>query len=709
MTGLLDKLCEKAGIYTSYTDGLGQRHVVLDATKKKILQALNLPAQTQNHLQESLQNIQDKNKISPLLPVCIFQKDEAIKFPIICLSDEEKWHWTLKTEQGDVLKGTINISDLQTTDSFIKNGTSFLQKEFILKENLPLGYHTFLFTGEVMKLIITPQTCYLPDAFLQKKQIGLAIQLYAQRSERNWGIGDFTDLKHILSSARKQDIDVIGINPLHALFPENAEDAGPYSPSSRKYLNFLYLDIQGIEDYQTCSKAKDFVEQKETQHTFENLRQKELVDYKHVAALKRHVLQMLFEHFLKTGSSCRKKEFKDFCEKEGGALYQFALFEALSESLGFHPKKGWHAWEKDYQDISSEKVKAFEKTHKDKITFFQYVQWQTKRQFENVLKETKQEGLYLYQDLPIGVSEKGFEPWARKDVFVSDITLGVPPDDFNLHGQEWGLTPFSPKALYEKAYQPFIALLQANMKNAQMLRIDHIIGLYHQFWRMNKAKKEEIKGSYVSFPFKDLMQILALESQRNCCIVIGEDLGIVPQVVRETMVEKKILSSSLLYFERLENGAFKKPAQYSSLGVGSIGTHDLATLKGFFTQHDIGLFKRLKMFDTKAQREHFTQERQDAIQALFNAFIKEGLLEEKEHYHYNDLLKAAYGYMALSPSAVLLVQCENIFEQENQINVPGTYLEYPNWRQKLPLTVQEIFSSAVLKELVHMMRKMQNL
>ncbi|MGH8472997.1 MAG: 4-alpha-glucanotransferase, partial [Gammaproteobacteria bacterium] len=407
---------------------------------------------------------------------------------------------------------------------------------------------------------------------------GLALQLYSMRSERNWGIGDFTDLDRVIEVAVGFGAGILGLNPLHALFPHAPAHASPYSPSSRSFLNILYLDIEAVPDFLECEAAQACVSAQRFQAQLRASRAAELVEYQGVAAAKMEILDRLYRHFRehhRDANSQRGTAFRAYQADRGQALRTHALFDALQESFNRQDRGiwGWPVWPAAYRDPNSEAVLAFADRNEARVEFFEYLQWQADVQLAIASRRACERGLAIgiYQDLALGVERGGAETWANQRLYALGAGIGAPADDFNLKGQDWGLAPLSPRRLRAAAHAPFVAALRANIRHARALRLDHVMGLQRLFWIPAGGTPED--GTYVHYPFEELLGILALESQRHRCLVIGEDLGTVPDEVRAALQPAGILAYRVLYFEKSPEGGFKPPAEYPRQAAVAVNTH----------------------------------------------------------------------------------------------------------------------------------------
>jgi (1->4)-alpha-D-glucan 1-alpha-D-glucosylmutase len=553
-------------------------------------------------------------------------------------------------------------------------------------------------------LVVAPERCWVPAALQEgQRWWGCTVQLYALRSGRNWGIGDFGDLRRLVEAAARHGASFIGLSPLHALFPHAPAAASPYSPSSRTALNPIYLDVQTLVDASGCKPAQDLVNSEAFQARLRSLREPELVDYPGVAAAKSEALRLLWRHFeeqeLGSGSS-RGEHFKAFVAQRRETLWRHALFEALQDHLHAADSGvwGWPAWPPGYRDPDSPQVQAFEQAHGSAVQFRCWLQWLCELQLESAQRyaRTLGMGLGLYCDLAVGANEGGAETWKHPDLYALGMHAGAPPDPLNTLGQDWGLPPVNPQALEAARCRPFIEILRANMRHAGALRLDHVMSLMRLFWTAEHG------GTYVRYPLDTLLGILALESHRHRCLVIGEDLGNVAPQMREAMAERALVSYRPLLFERTEEGGFRAPAQWHAQAMAVVSTHDLPTLRGFWLGEDIELSARLALYPDNATREEQVLNRSQDRARLLLALQHESLLPPGVTPHPTSLpdatpafVDAVYAYLARTPCWLVGVQLEDVTGQLLQVNVPGTTEDrYPNWRRKLSLGVDELASDA---------------
>lgn len=532
---------------------------------------------------------------------------------------------------------------------------------------------------------------------------GLSVQLYALRTERTWGIGDFSALAELMRGAAALGACAVGVNPIHALFPSRPSHASPYSPSSRRFLNTLYLDVEAVEDFATCGAARDMVQAPGFRARLDQVRAADRVSYRAVAGLKYSVLTAIYDSFckqcLESAGHPRARAFRDFQDREGPTLRQFAIFHALAAT---RPEIDWRHWPREYVDPDSPPVAAFAAEHAAAVEFHEYLQWQAALQLERVNEVARECGMSigLYADLAVGADPTGAECWSGQAFLARGATIGAPPDPLNLFGQNWGLPPLDPFALADAGYAPLTDLWRSNMR-CGALRIDHILGLVRLFWIPAGAPAAE--GAYVRYPWRELLGLLAAQSRRSRCLVVGEDLGTVPEGLREAMHEAGLLSYRLLYFEQ-HDGRFRAPAEYPADALVAAGTHDLPSLAMWWSGEDVDLRERLGLWPNDATREAELDQRRHARGALAEALRQEGLAIDGG-VSAETPVEAIHAFLARTPCKLLMVQLEDVLGLRMQVNLPGTVEEHPNWRQRLPCSIADALAHPRMRRIAALLEE----
>jgi 4-alpha-glucanotransferase len=489
----------------------------------------------------------------------------------------------------------------------------------------------------------------------------LAVQLYAVRSERNWGHGDFTDLAALVRLAADIGAAGIGLNPLHALIWDQPGHASPYAPNSRLFLNPLYIDVEAIPEWMPELSLIDEIAR---------LREAELVDYEGVARIKHAALRHAYRNFRDSASDERIADRDAFRRKRGETLARFTAFEVLRRKFS----GAWREWPREWRRPSEGAIAELRKSDAEEFGFHEFLQWTADRQLRACAEIARQRELSvgLYIDVAVGVDGGGADAWIEQGAFLNGLSIGAPPDIYNPEGQDWGLTSHCPNGLVARDFVPLRTLLQSAMRHAGAIRLDHVLGLMRLYVVPHGMGAKN--GAYVRFPFLRMLAIIAEESRGAKCIVIGEDLGTVPEGFRETLSAWGIWSYLVMMFERDGNGAFRAPERYPERALATFNTHDLPTYKGWLSGHDLRLKRSIGVDpgETDDDRERSRHELRVALSTDGRSFVP------------------VAEYLARTPSRMLCIGIEDILEMQDQVNIPGTVAQHPNWRRRLPVTVEDL-------------------
>lgn len=698
----LDRLAEGMGVETSYTDAAGKTVHAAPGTVRSLLHAIGVDAPDEAAAQRLLVELEHAELARTLPPVAVLRVDRPPPAVTVALPagigepGTGELHWTLSLEDGTGRTGMALFTDLPLERRAELDGAVMEVRRLALGEGLPLGYHRLRVAAgalEAETLVIgVPDRCHLPTPIeIGAALWGLSAQLYAIRSANDWGMGDFGDLASLAEIAASRGASVVGLNPLHALFSDRPEQASPYSPASRLFLNPLYIDVTALPELIACEEVQSRIASEDFKRQLQAARGTELVDYAAVARLKLPLLERLFRAFREGGSTARQLAFEAFRRERGESLERYCAFQALREHFG---GQGWQQWPDEYRDPASDAVRRFAAGNRERIDFLAWLQWVADSQLEAASERARARGMAIgfYRDLAVGADSAGAETWAAPGVVVSAAHVGAPPDLFNPAGQDWGLPPFHPRALREQGYAAFIELVRANMRHTGALRIDHAMALQHVYWIPEGNPPSE--GAYVAYPMEDLIGILALESQRHACLVVGEDLGTVPEGFRERMAEAGILSYRVVFFEWTSDGGFVGPDDYPYLALATVGSHDLATLRGWWEEHDIDLKERMGLYpeagEVEKQRARRREERSRLVEAVRAAGLALPASFGGDSDYGTALGNAVHAFLARSNAAIAMVQLDDLTDEREQVNLPGTVDQYPNWRRKLSLTLEEL-------------------
>ena len=709
---LREELLAFCGIETQFNDAWGKPVTVTEHNQLELIRVQGFATDNDELAREQLLQRQLAFWQRPVQHVSVQRQADSVLVQLqVDLSlAAETAVLLIDTEQGTQHKMQLQPVEGELLQVTQLDGIEYHQYQHALPLSLESGYHNLTLqlagTNTMQSLIITPGVCYTPDVFSHKKQWGIALQLYALRSERNWGIGDFTDLANTLDYLAGVGADFVGLNPIHALYPAMPDNASPYSPSSRRWLNTLYIDVTTMPGFNQCQTTRALVDNTGFSNSLEQLRQQPFVDYAGVSALKMPVMQSLYQWY--TGQKHADPQFEQFVQQGGESLYLCALYDALHRYLYQQDSANWvwPVWPAGYQNPYSEQVQQFAEDHQHEIGFFCYLQFIAQQQLAKAQQLAKSKGmtLGLYRDLAVGVSEASTEIWGNPTLYCRDASVGAPPDPLGPAGQNWGLPPMYPYQLYCQAYQPFIDLLRANMRDAGALRIDHVMALLRLWW-VPKSAVNAGGGAYVYYPIDDLLGILALESQRNKAVVIGEDLGTVPDGIRELLHAYAVYSYRVFFFETAADGGFISPKHYPVQAMATLTTHDLPTLTGFWHCEDLRLGKDVGLYQDEAQLQQLYQQRHQNKQRILDSLHGHQVLPQdysrsSEHLGMDQTLNyAMQRHLAAGSSQLLCLQLEDALQMSQPVNIPGTSNEYPNWRRKLSENIEQWRNNPAIKQL----------
>lgn len=690
MRDVLESLAARYGIEPGYTDVAGVWHPTSSDTRRVLLRAMGVEASTAAAARSALAHVEAAEQATPLVPTVIIADTGAGADIRVAAADGTALSHVLTLETGETRTGTADA-----------RGGSVR-----LRGALPPGRHHLQVEAggrrDEAVLIAAPRRCLTPDQVFGRTAWGAACQVYGLRSARNAGIGDFEDVSRLAETLGGAGADLLGLSPLHALFPADPHQFSPYAPSSRIHLNTLHITLDEAAALAGAPPPDDA--------TAAELRATELVDYERVAAFKGAVLERLWPVFrdrhLGQAPTERGRDFLAWRSERGPSLERLCLFDALHahdrDTSG--ELRPWWRWAVGAAGPDAADARAFAAEHADRIAAFAWMQWVADRQLGAAQARARAGGMRggLYRDLAIGVSPAGAAVWSDPAATVRGASVGAPPDLFNTRGQNWGLAPLSPAAMIERAYAPFIADVGANMRHAGALRIDHALGLQRLFWIPDGAAPSE--GAYVRYPFDALRRILALESQRRRCLVIGEDLGTVPDGFRVAMNRSGILSYRVLWFERSDGGGFAPPGRYPRLAAASLTTHDLPTVRGYWDEQDIHWREGLGLFAAADMAPAERLQRADDRLRMIELLVREGLIDPEALHDvprlHDGVVTALHRLLARSRSALALAQLEDVTGELEQPNLPATVHEHPNWRRKLRLSVEDLPLDARAQEVL---------
>jgi 4-alpha-glucanotransferase len=630
----LYRQAQNLGILTEFVDGRGRRRVTDETALKIIVGAL--PAPTARRLIGGTVVIRSGRLARTELA-------EAAVLPL---------RWKIASGQASIAEGETHA------------------RSILWPQDLSVGAYSVTLldasgASEEAPLIVAPPRAFGGDF---DRTWLLAVQLYSIRSARNWGIGDFTDLEALIALAGSLGADGVGLNPLHALFDDRPDDCSPYSPNSRLFLNALYIDVEKIAEYRPIPGGDAIV----------GLRQASVVDYVGVAKQKWSALRFAFERFSANADEARRRDFETFRDEQGFLLQRFACFEVMRHRL----KGPWWEWPEEWRRPDPAKCAEMRAgPDKSEVEFVEFVQWIADRQLRSckALADSLGMKVGLYLDVAVGVVSDGFDAWNEQEAISRHLAVGAPPDPLNVQGQNWGLAGFNAAGLEIRHFAPFRDMLRAAMRHAGAIRLDHVLGLRRLYLVPHGFPARN--GAYVQMPLEALFAVTALESTAHECVVIGEDLGTVPEGFRELMADWGIWSYQVVMFERDAQGRFYGLEHYLPNALITFNTHDLATYAGWRSFSDLRLKRSLGIDPGESD-----EARWHALGMLDEVLSQHGI-------HHHDLYSVA-GFFARTRSRLMAISLEDLLEVTDQPNIPGTVNEHPNWRQRLPVPI-EAFATVI--------------
>jgi glycogen debranching enzyme GlgX/4-alpha-glucanotransferase len=683
----IQRLARTVGIAPDWWDIDGVHHPVpLDSTRA-ILRAFGLPCATGTDIVDAMRALEGRSASFP--QVVLGRPGEPLA--LTCAGPPGPVEGRLHVE-GDAVRPVILLRQPAGRDG----------AQRIELPPLATGEHRLEIDGAgACDIVIAPHRAHIPDRLRSGRAFGLAAHLYSLRRRRDQGVGDFTALAALAEAAGAEGVATIGLNPLHALFAGDPERASPYHPSDRRFLDPTYLDLDRVAALIQGPRLHEVLGSQ--QPLFAALRERPSVDYAAVGAAKQEALSAAAQDLAALPSAhALSREFDDFVKSRGVALRDFALFEALATH---HPHEPWQRWPEGLRRPGTAGTRAFADAHPADLRASMVRQFLCDRQFGEAADRARAAGLWLgfYRDLAVGAAPDGAEIWSQPDLFAPGLSVGAPPDPFSRSGQVWSLPPPNPLEVERTGARSFAGLLAANMRHAGALRIDHAMGLTRLFLVPDGATGAD--GAYVAYPLDWMLARLTLESRRAGCLVVGEDLGTVPDGFRERLTAADVLSYRVLWFER-DGDAFRPPSSYPAASVACVSTHDLPTLSGWWTGADIAERQELGLLDEAAgagARRARAAERTALLALLRAEDLDPGPVDEAAPPS-DRLIAAIHALVGMTPSTLVLAQADDLAREASAVNLPGTDRERPNWRRRLRPDVQELLRSPLAHEVLATLR-----
>jgi 4-alpha-glucanotransferase len=704
MTELAASLVELAGRYgvaVGYDDWTGGRKVVSEPTLVAAMAALGVPAATEDERATALY-FHDQDYWRRTLPPTVVARTGRTTTFWVHVTDGDPVDGWIRLEDGTVRAGLRQLEN--NRPPYDLDGRRIGEATFALPADLPIGYHRLhVSAGGVdadASLIVAPNTAKLPASLGGGRTWGLATQLYSVRSEKSWGIGDLTDLTDLaVWSAAQHDAGFILVNPLHAAAPAPPMEPSPYLPTSRRFVNPIYLRVEAIPEFAYVADRGEL--RKARSSAQRRAKKSTLIDRDAVWKIKRAALKAVYRVRRSAG---RELAYAAYRNREGRSLDDFATWCALAEKYG----NDWHRWPEALQHPAGEAVAAFAAKRADAVDFHRWLQWLLDDQLTSAQATAIQAGMSLgvMHDLAVGVDPNGADAWALQDVLALGVSVGAPPDEYNQLGQDWSQPPWRPDQLIAHGYEPFRALVNAVLRHAGGVRIDHIIGLFRLWWIPDGMAPTE--GTYVRYDHEALIGIVALEAQRAGAVVVGEDLGTVEPWVRDYLAERGLLGTSILWFELdRDGGGDPLPARrWREYCLSSVTTHDLPPTAGYLAGEHVRIREELGLL-TRPASEELADDRleQDAWLATLRAAELLG-----DDPTVEEIVSALYAFLGRTPSRLLALALPDAVGDVRAQNQPGTTNEYPNWRVKLTgpdgkeLLLEDVFTDPRAVALADVMR-----
>jgi 4-alpha-glucanotransferase len=697
----LTALADRLGVACAYHDWTGNFLTVDRSTVVAVLAALGVRADTEDDCAASLSELDRRHWSRALPPTIVSRTGQEASFWVHVTHGDPAHVW-VRLEDGTVRSGIRQTDNF--TPPFDLDGRLVGEATFVLPGDLPLGYHrVHLRSGDHefdTPLIVTPSWLGLPARMGERRAWGLATQLYSVRSRGSWGIGDLTDLTDLaVWAGSRHQAGYVLVNPLHAAAPVAPMEPSPYLPTSRRFVNPIYLRVEDIGEFAWLPK-RDRVHNRR-KSVQRRARKHSGIDRDGIWGAKLKALNLVYRVPRSAG---RQLAFEAYRQREGTALDDFATWCAIAEKHG----GDWRRWPKALQHPASPQVAEFADRHQGKVDFHRWLQWQLDEQLGHAQSQALRTGMPLgiMHDLAVGVHPSGADAWSLQDVLARGVTAGAPPDEFNQLGQDWSQPPWRPDQLEELGYQPFRELIAAILRHAGGVRIDHVIGLFRLWWIPEGAPPTA--GTYVRYNHDAMIGIVALEAHRAGAVVVGEDLGTVEPWVRDYLRDRGVLGTSILWFEMDEGTRGPLAAEHwRELCLSSVTTHDLPPTPGYLNGEHVRLRGDLGLLTRPVADELADDRAQQA--AWMDELRRVGLLGAEADEE--DVIIGLYRYLGRTRSRLLALALTDAVGERRTQNQPGTTDEYPNWRVPLAgpdgrhLLLEDIFTDRRAAALADALRR----
>jgi 4-alpha-glucanotransferase len=688
-------LAEAAGLARQWTDASGRAMTVANENLQAILKALTLPCDTDDECRASQARLMAYQREGRLPPLVTALRDRPVSLPLpLALAGRS---CRIELEQGGTIDTRIG-----------PDGNGGLGIGAIAD----CGYHRLRIGDLACTLAVAPARCFgVTDALhdpaadlsagAATRCWGIGVQLYSLRREGDGGIGDFSALDALTRRAAEAGAATVAISPVHAMFSADTYRYSPYGPSSRLFLNALYIDPAAVAGPDALAIAMASLDQA-SRDAFARLEQESYVDWPLAGRLRLTLLRALFDmsHGELDHASPAQAAFAEFRHRGGQLVEDHARFETIHALQTASGAPGdWRLWPIALRDARSPEVAALAASHSTEVDFHAFLQWQAARGLAGAQARARHAGMSigLIADLAIGADRGGSQAWSRHAEMINGLSVGAPPDIMNTRGQDWGLGAFSPHAMHEHGFQAYIEMLRAVFAHCGGVRIDHVLGLARLWLVPDGATSAE--GAYLRYPMEDMLRLIALESHRHRAIVIGEDLGTVPAGFDTRLAEAGLLGIRVLYFETGYDG-YKPPRSWSREAIATTTTHDLPTVAGWWSGIDIEWRARLDLLAIGESSEQAHAQRHHERGQLWQAFRREGICsgEMPPPHAAATVVDAALAYVAATPAPLVMIPIEDLLGLIEQPNLPGTVDTHPNWRRRLPSASDALFDAAEMRQ-----------
>ncbi|HEV7778583.1 MAG TPA: 4-alpha-glucanotransferase [Luteibacter sp.] len=673
---LLLQLAELAGVDAHWLDAGAQPQDVPLPTLRAVLTALGLPCENTDDIEASMARLHEERAGLRLPRLLTIDSGDRLAVPVSPRNRRFRFEPEDEAPVDAIYEGELAAGDRMLTVPSLA------------------GYYRLLLGDDTVVVAVAPSAAFgMGDLAPPRRPWGVAVQIASLRRPGDGGFGDFGALEQCVRAAAARGADALAISPVHAMFSAAPERYGPYAPSSRLFLNTLFVDPVSISGEQTLGSV---IDTHNLRQELSGLEWSELIDWPRAARARMILQRSLFEWA--SVNMTESHEFNVFRRRQGDALERHARFEALHAHFRVNGRPGgWQGWPVAFHDPESAEVAAFAREHSRDVAFYAFLQWMAAQGLGAVQKTAREAGMSigLIADLAVGSDAGGSQAWSHQAEMLRGISVGAPPDALNRLGQDWGLTTFSPRGLLREGYAGFIAMLRVALAHAGGVRIDHVLGL-KRLW-MVPYGAGATEGAYVRYPMDDLLRLVALESHRHRALVIGEDLGTIPGDFRRRIGDAGVLGIRVLWFERALDRGFIAPELWSAEAIATTSTHDVPTVAGWWSGTDIDWRMRTGLNDPAV--DEYAEREQDRV-ALWRALCASGSASNAEALPAKDDMSpvtiAAAAHVARSPAPLAIIPAEDMLAVAEQPNLPGpTDAVHPNWRRRLPDSAGKLFDGAI--------------